>query len=130
MESIELAEIGQRLINLAWAGGLIDGEGFIGVHRGSIVLVVQSTSRITIESLFQLFGGNCAVEARRTKVGRPVFRWAIYGKKARHCLTRIVPYMVEKKQQAYLAISYYNFPRRSAMRESVERRIKTLKRVV
>ena len=130
MESIELAAIGQRLTNRAWAGGLIDGEGCITIHSGTLRLDVQSTSRITIETLHSLFGGTCAVESRRTKSGRTVFKWSLYGKKARNCLSKLIPYMVEKKKQAQLAVSYYNFPSRSAMRESVVRRISALKRVV
>ena len=130
MESIELALTGQRLIELAWSGGLIDGEGCISVHKNTIKLDVQSTSRITIETLFGLFGGTCAVESRKTKSGRTVFRWSIYGQNAKQCLQGLLPYMVEKKKQAQLAVSFYSFPHHSAMRESIERRIKTLKRVV
>lgn len=130
MESIILAQIGRRLTELAWAGGLIDGEGCIGVHRKTIKLDVQSTSRATIEALHRLFGGSCAVESRRTKLGRPVFRWSLYGQNARYCLAQLVPYLVEKKRQAQLVVSYYNFPSNSAMRESIQRRVKALKRVV
>ena len=130
MESIELVLTGQRLIELAWSGGLIDGEGCISVHKNTIKLDVQSTSRITIETLFGLFGGTCAVESRKTKSGRTVFRWSIYGQNARQCLQRLLPYMVEKKRQAQLAVSFYSFPHHSAMRESIQRRIKALKRVV
>ena len=130
MESIELAEIGQRLTDLAWAGGLIDGEGCITIHSGTVKLDVQSTSRITIETLHRLFDGKCAVESRRAKSGRTVFKWSMYGKRACALLSRIIPYMVEKKKQAQLAVSYYNFPSHSAMRESVMRRIRALKRVV
>ncbi len=130
MESIELALIGQKLTDLAWSGGLVDGEGCIGIHGGTLKLDVQSTSRITIETLFKVLGGNCSVESRRTKMGRPVFRWNLYGQNARLCLIKIIPYMVEKKRQAQLAVSFYNFPSNSAMRESISRRLKTLKRVV
>ena len=130
MERIELAAIGQRLTELAWAGGLIDGEGCITISSLTLRLDVQSTSRITIETLYQMFGGSCAVESRLTRSGRTVFKWSKYGKKARDCLSRVLPYMVEKKRQAELAVSYYNFPSHSAMRESVVRRIKLLKRVV
>ena len=130
MESIELASIGQRLTELAWAGGLVDGEGCVSIHRGTVKLDVQSTSRITIETLFKFLGGKCAVENRRTKMGRPVFRWTLYGQNARQCLYKLIPYMVEKKRQAQLAVSFYNFPSNSAMRESIKRRLKALKRVV
>ncbi len=129
-ESIELASIGQRLTELAWAGGLIDGEGCVTISSGSVRLDVQSTSRSTIQKLFDLFGGSCIVESRRTKMGRPVFRWYLNGKKAKNILRKLSHYMVEKKRQAELAVSYSNFPPNSAMRESVERRIKQLKRVV
>ena len=130
MESIKLAEIGRRLTDLAWAGGLIDGEGYIGVHHNSLRLDVQSTSRITIEALYQLFKGHCSVERRRTKTGRPVFRWAVHGKNARSVLTILGPYLIEKKRQAEISVSYYKFPPHSAMRASIERRLKVLKRVV
>ena len=130
MESIKLAEIGRRLIDLAWAGGLIDGEGYIGIGSRSLRLDVQSTSRITIETLHSLFNGNCYVERRRTSTGRPVFRWAVGGRKARDVLIVLVPYLVEKKRQAELSVSYYKFPPKSAMRDSIGRRLKALKRVV
>ena len=130
MESIKLAQIGQRLTRLAWAGGLIDGEGYVGINKNSVKLDVQSTSRVTIETLYEIFKGHCAVESRRTATGRPVFRWSVSGKNALMILATLTPYLVEKKRQAELSISYHRFPPRSAMRESIERRIRALKRVV
>ena len=122
-----MEEIGQRLTDLAWAGGLIDGEGCISVKSG-VRVDVQSTSRATIERLRVILGGKCYVESRRTATGRTVFRWVVYGAEAKKLLVTLSSYLIEKKAQADLARSYLRYPPKSAMRKSIESRIKKLKR--
>lgn len=122
-----MEEIGQRLTDLSWAGGLIDGEGCITAARG-VRLEVQSTSRATIERLRELLGGKCYVESRKTAKGRTVFRWVLYGAEAQKVLQDLSPYLTEKKEQAALVIKFYSYPTKSAMRASILERLKRLKR--
>lgn len=122
-----MEEIGQRLTDLAWAGGLIDGEGCIEA-TGSLRITVQSTSRATVESLHEILGGKCYVESRKTAKGRTVFRWALYGPNALAALHTLDGYLVEKKDQAKLAASFYRYPPKSAMRASIKERLSKLKR--
>lgn len=127
MDSSSLERLGQRLIDLAWAAGLIDGEGCIMI-RGSVAVDVQSTSRHLIQRLHDILGGRCSVESRRTRQNRAVFRWRIYGQEAVAALDHLLPFLVEKKKQAQLACCYYSYLPGSAMRESIKKRIKQLKK--
>ena len=126
--SSSLERLGRTLTELAWAGGIVDGEGCIQINGASVAVDVQSTSRALIEKLHSILGGKCSVESRKTVYNRTVFRWRIYGKPAVEILQRVMPYLTEKKEQADLACSYYKYPSKSAMRKSIKKRIKNLKR--
>lgn len=127
--SSSLEQLGRTLTELAWAGGIIDGEGCIQISGASVSVDVQSTSRSLIEKLYSILGGKCSVESRKTVYNRPVFRWRVYGRPAVAILQKVMPYLIEKKDQADLACSYYKYPSKSAMRKSIKRRIKTFKRL-
>jgi len=127
MDSSSLERLGRRLTDLAWAAGLVDGEGCVQV-RGSVALDVQSTSRRIVERLYEILGGRCYIEKRRTRYNRPVFRWRIYGQDAVAALDHLMPFLIEKKKQAQLACCYYAYPPNSAMRWSIKKRITQLKR--
>ena len=127
-ESIRLEEIGQRLTNLGWASGLLDGEGCFRVASRTISIAVESTSKVTIAKLYELFKGSRGVSSRRTSAGKTVFLWRVHGHAAKKILMQIIPYLIEKKKQAILLSRYYNYVPRSEMRETIERHVKELKR--
>lgn len=96
--------------------------------RGSVAVDVQSTSWRLIHRLRDVLGGRCSVEKRLTRRGREVFRWRIYGQDAVAALDHLLPFLVEKKRQAQLACCYYSYLPGSAMRESIKKRVKQLKK--
>lgn len=91
---------------------------------------VESTSKNTVERLHDLFGGTCSAEKRRTASGRQVFRWRVYGKTAVAVCEATKDFMVEKQKQAELLTLFYRYPKKSAMRRSLIRRLSSLKRTV
>ena len=118
---------GQRHIDLAWASGLIDGEGCFTFHK-SVTIRVETTSRACVEELFRIFGGSCAAVKRRTTGDRSVFSWAIYGKKAINVCVELSGLLKDKEIQAILLSRIHKYPPRSAMRESLQSRLMKLKR--
>jgi len=129
MVSIRSEQTGLKLTDLSWAGGLLDGEGCFRAST-TPTISVESTSKNTVERLYELFEGTCSAEKRRTASGRQVFRWRVYGKNAVKVCESVLPYLVEKQKQAELLILFYRYPKRSAMRRSISRRLSKLKRTV
>lgn len=114
---------------MSWAGGLLDGEGCFRATKCPVISV-ESTSKSTVEKLHELFDGTCSAEKRKTNSGRQVFKWRVYGKNAKAVCEDVLPFLVEKKPQAELLVLFYRYPARSAMRRSIARRLKELKRTV
>jgi hypothetical protein len=122
-----LAATGLKPTELAWAAGILDGEGCFTMGDSPCVCV-ESTSRETTEELFRILGGNCVAVNRRTNADRAVFRWRVYGKTATDICEELKSYLREKEPQAELLIHALHFPPRSAMRESIKSRLKKLKK--
>lgn len=94
------------------------------------VIAVDSTSKTTVERLYQILGGKCSALSRRTKADRPVFRWVITGMAAVEICDLLGEYLVEKSKQAELLMLFNRFPTNSAMRASLKSRLADLKRTV
>lgn len=129
MGNIKSEEIGQRLIDISWAAGLIDGEGSFGLYNDNPVLAVESTCRTVIEEIHRILGGKCYAVKRRTKRNRPVFKWSIHGRNSIGVCHVIAEHLRDKREQAELLTTIYDYPKHSAMRESISRRMSSLKRV-
>ncbi len=114
---------------MSYVGGLLDGEGCFRISK-TPTICVESTSKSTVEKLYEVFGGKCKAEKRLTNSGRQVFKWSVYGKAATHVCDSVLPFLVEKKLQAELLLLFYRYPARSAMRRSLIKRLKDLKRTV
>jgi len=90
--------------DLAWAAGIIDGEGYITFadtqsRRGFTVCVgVNSTDEIMVPELRRLFGGNLYV---RKTTHKPQLNWALTSREAiADALIAMLPYLRVKKDQA------------------------------
>jgi hypothetical protein len=96
---------------LAYAAGLVDGEGHIGLtHWGSSflpVLTVTNTDARCGEWLIAHFGGQVFRHDSATRSHRTKFNWRLNGKRATTVLEAVLPYLVLKCEQAEIAISYY-----------------------
>ena len=117
-------ETGLRLTDMAWCAGIIDGEGCFSLEPSSARISVESTSRITIESLFRILGGKASVIKRKTQAGKTVFRWYTHKNMAYETCEKLIEHLVEKKAQAELLMIYLKYPFKSAMRESIRSRMR------
>lgn len=101
--------------DLAYAAGLFDGEGSVGViyrksHSKKSTMrtfgVTASVSMVDEESIVWLcstFGGRVDV-SNRTKTGRQVYRMQMAGRTAADFLEKILPYLKLKRSRAEVAI--------------------------
>lgn len=94
---------------LAWAAGIIDGEGciFFNKQKNSFTLrveVVQLDPRMP-RKLEELFGGNVKFKAKRPQPHwRPIYVWYVCAQRAANVLMEILPWLIVKREQAELAI--------------------------
>lgn len=103
-------------LEAAYAAGLFDGEGHIGItvtkngrgekyHR--LQVNVTNTNITVIHWLFERFGG-CIHNPRyfTSENWREAHRWTIADGKASSFLQTVLPYLIIKKSQAELAIEF------------------------
>lgn len=112
------------LANLAWAAGLIDGEGNISIQKCSyrnaagvktpcycLILRVKMTHRATIERLHSLFRrGTVSHCRRRSARHRDSFNWQVGGADAHVVLAAILPFLFTKRGEANLAMEFRRLP--------------------
>lgn len=112
-------------IDLAWAAGLIDGEGCITVDRiranrkrgevrvkHRLKLRVQMTHPATVNRLADIFCRGSVLSPRRsTELSADKVCWSVQGSNAYHCLVRLVPYLFTKRAEAELAIEFHEWNR-------------------
>ena len=107
---------GASEIDLAWAAGIIDGEGtiiiqrknppsFNGLVRYELFLAVGMIHKPTIERLHAIFGRGYVMK-RRNKGQRVIFHWHVRVNLAAACLRLVLPYLVTKKSEAELALEF------------------------
>ncbi len=99
---------------IAWAAGIIDGEGFVGFtkNRNSkrpMADVSNTDTRILYE-LQKYFGGKI-YEQRRTTHPRPNHKpcwvWRLAGRKVCPFLEMIEPYLISRRDKALEILNYY-----------------------
>lgn len=101
-----------RDTDLAWAAGIIDGEGCIdislrqGRYAQLDVSVVNTDPRLLLR-LRELFRGS--VHHRPHQTSRPrhrmTWRWTIVSRQAETFLRQVRPYLVIKQEQADIALA-------------------------
>lgn len=110
-----------KAVDLAWAAGFIDGEGYIGVDRCgqntngyisyTVSLKVAQVVRAPLDKLQKLFGGK--IREMANTGGNTIYHWRLFGDKALPVLQRLLPYLIVKHKAAVLAIEFRSaFPRR------------------
>lgn len=111
----------QNIADEQWAylAGIIDGEGCICIHGQkcwnrkrtkrytyyTLFLTVGNTSYRLLKWLHDNFGGSLA-PAKKKENRRQVWHWNTASKHAEDILTRVLPYLVIKKDQAELALEF------------------------
>ena len=128
MGTTESEATGPKPTDLAWAAGLLDGEGCFSLTNTPYITVESITPGVITE-MNRIFGGNCVALKRKTSRGNVVFRWRIYGQNALNVCRSTAQYLVDKKEQAHLLTRALYYPSNSAMRTALKRRISSLKRL-
>lgn len=114
-------------INLAWAAGIIDGEGCIGIVRDDrkalnekngwnlspiykLRISVGMSHLETIEKLYEIFGdGRINGQKCYKRPGhKQVYYWTVNADAAWKVIEKVKPYLVTKRVQAELAELFYN----------------------
>ncbi len=104
--------------DLAYVAGIIDGEGCVQIQKVKphnrekseqykLQLRVYNTDRSLIEYLNQLFPAYTYDGSEKRNNRRKQFCWHANGKKTVIILQQVLPYLVVKKEQALLAIEFY-----------------------
>jgi hypothetical protein len=103
--------MGPALTSIAYAAGIIDGEGSISASVSPrcaknfrIHVAVGMCDREVPDFLAQVFGGKVRLEKRKTGAGKSVFTWTIYCRNAAEFLALVLPYLRVKRDRAEDAI--------------------------
>jgi hypothetical protein len=105
--------LSDRAEKVIWAAGFFDGEGCVSIQRvrngqgGALQIIVVQKGPRPIEVLADLWGGGINVTHRNQPTGRVgYYRWTLCGDKAADALVEMLPFLVEKRDQAHLAIEF------------------------
>lgn len=104
-------------IDLAYLGGLIDGEGYVGIKKAKAYrcqgrvtaayharIQVRMVDEGAIAFLAKTLGGWYYKEKPSCNEGRPLYCWQASDKNAEKCLKALFPYMRVKNRQAKLVL--------------------------
>lgn len=94
-------------IQIAWAAGIIEGEGCIsllrseGARRNYVSLQVNMTDEDVVEKLYNIFKvGTFAPwhpPSHKNTGRKPQFRWRVSGRPAEEVLWRIAPHLGKRR---------------------------------
>lgn len=110
-------------IDLAYVAGILDGEGCISItkirpkntnlHNPCYGLQIRvSMVDKAIPLLCQsFFGGYLWQKPPRNEKEKPQWKWAVQSKEAVKCLNLLLPYLRSKKNEAELAIKFWEIKR-------------------
>ena len=99
---------------LAYAAGMIDGDGCVQVNKKkrkdlsniyySITASVSQVNEDVPNWLMRNFGGTIFKYTLNKEKRQPLYRWSIHCKQASNFLQLILPYLVQKSERSKLAI--------------------------
>ena len=95
---------------LAYAAGIVDGEGHVSIRRTThyyaVSVSVSNSSKRLTDFLLKYFEGSCNTGKRPNR--KPYHRWNIAANQAVQFLKAIYPYLVIKQDQADLVMQFRN----------------------
>ena len=98
----------------AYLGGIIDGEGYIGICKTTetsylLRVVVTTTSRELVDWIQTTTGlGKIKERDLSSRNRQNIFEWKVFGRQAGTLLKAVVPYLLVKKAQAIIGLRYQN----------------------
>jgi len=127
-----LEHAGLKPTDLAWAAGIVDGEGCVYIRgQSSPALAVENTSYPMLRRLHELLGGRIRPRPRKDR-DKNLTCWEWYSYAGRPCL-RILralrPYLVVKGAQADAVLEYQTYPPHSQARRASLEKLAALKRI-
>lgn len=103
--------------DLAWAAGIIDGEGCIWTRwpkRSNVCVEVKMIHKPTIIRLSKIFGGRVSEAHERRRGRRTQWRWWADTRVAQRVLDQTIPFLVTKRMQARCALGLIESSSRTA----------------
>jgi hypothetical protein len=97
---------------LAYAAGMLDGEGNLHftIWKDSYMplITITNTDQRLMDWLIAHFGGRVHIRRRHDPRHKSALDWRLHGKHAAAFARVVLPYLVLKREQAALLISYYD----------------------
>lgn len=96
----------------AYAAGLLDGEGYIGIDRRSrgnyhrVKVRVAITDRRIPRWLAEKFGGRCNTVYRYDDHRKDLHYWDCEGATLERFLPAVLPYLIIKREHALIALEF------------------------
>ena len=102
-----------KLIDYAYCAGIIDGEGCISIreirhNNFCLDLQVEMSNKEVLYFLRETFGGNI-YKRRKIRSNKQMFIWKISGDDVKNVLKIVLPFLIEKKRKAEIAIEFRNY---------------------
>lgn len=106
-------------LDLAYAAGVVDSDGYIGIKRSDYAMrvrgdagqavymprvVVKQVTPQAVELLHGMFGGHLLAAKPSAKKGRPLHSWHVHSRMAAQTCEALLPYLRIKRAQAENAI--------------------------
>lgn len=82
---------------VAWAAGIIEGEGSFYFGKHGIRIAVQMTDRDVLERLQEIFGGGIYKTNKQKEYYKDAWAWAIRGRMAVEVTEKIRPYLLSRR---------------------------------
>lgn len=112
--------------DLAYAAGLIDGDGSIGINKSrdrqsrrgyklNLKVSLYMTDSAAPMWMKMRFGGHLWVRESRSENWRSTNIWGIASIEARNFLEMIIPYLKTKQKQAEIAIEFQSMEKHRTM---------------
>lgn len=87
-------------LDIAWLGGLIEGEGCFSDNHGSSQIILSMTDRDTVERAATLFGGRVREQRRNDATHyKPAFRVNVCGARAIAWMMMLYQFLGQRRRQ-------------------------------
>lgn len=112
-------DMSRSALDLAYMAGVVDSDGYIGVHRNSYAMrvrgdatnavyqpriQVKQVESAAIDLFHATFGGHRHMQPPTATRGRPLDQWTVHSAACRPVLEALLPYLRIKKAQAENAL--------------------------
>ena len=97
---------------ISYIAGFFDGEGCVRIKKANqggnsyyIIAHITNTNQKILKKVQDYFGGNTRLQEKGVNKG--IYNWCITSSEASDFLKTLLPFLIEKKEQAELAIHFH-----------------------